>query len=210
MSTGHVSDCKGCRWLGALALLCVASGCSTVPQTNQAVATAAVLGSSLPSFDLEQVFYLGSFDPAGQLPPTLYRIRVRGQASFLNITKFASSWVPAEVVDALTGSLKLDSATGNVKIERDDQSAGFNVNDSGRRLVQFGPEGFRTAPKGHRLVILMGSSPEKVEQAFASALGSVASAKSGESGNAVDRKALATLLQMHKDKGELQELLAKP
>ena len=52
----------------------------------------------------------------------------------------------------------------------------------GRRLMQFGPEGFRSAPKDHRLVILMGASPETVEQAFASALGSVALAANGASG----------------------------
>jgi hypothetical protein len=194
-----------------LLLVTLASGCSTVAHTNQAIALAGTVGLSLtPSFDLEQTYYLGSFDPAGQLPPTLYRIRVRGQSSILNNTKFASSWVPAEVVDALTGSATLNTKTGAVSITSDTANPGFNINDSGRRLMQFGPEGFRSAPKGHRLVILMGADPEAVEQAFSSALGTVAMATSGMSGNAVDREALKALLDMGRDKARLQALLAAP
>ena len=97
----------------------------------------------------------------------------------------------------------------NVKIERDADS-NFNINDSGRRLMQFGPEGFRSAPKGHRLVILMGSSPEKVEQAFSTALGTVALAANGASGSTVDRDALKALLDMGRDKAQLQSILAAP
>ncbi len=193
-----------------LLLATLASGCSTVAHTNQAIALAGTVGLSLtPSFDLEQTYYLGSFDPAGQLPPTLYRIRVRGQSSILNNTKFASSWVPAEVVDALTGSAQLDVKSGKVTIESDTAHAN-NINESGRRLIQFGPEGFRSAPKNHRLVILMGASPETVEQAFSQALGTVAMAASGASGNAVDRDALKALLDMGRDKAKLQVLLAAP
>jgi hypothetical protein len=192
-----------------LLLLTLGGGCSTVAHTNQAIALAGTVGLSLtPSFDLEQTYYLGSFDPAGQLPPTLYRIRVRGQSSILNNTKFASSWVPAEVVDALTGSAQLDKS-GKVTIESDIAHA-KNINESGRRLMQFGPEGFRSAPKNHRLVILMGASPETVEQAFSQALGTVAMAASGASGNAVDRDALKALLDMGRDKAKLQALLAAP
>ena len=197
---------------GPLVLLLapVVSGCDTIAHRNQAILATGVVAASLtPSFDLEQTYYLGSFDPAGQLPPTLYRIRVRGQSSMLNNTKFASSWVPAEVVDALTGSAKLDVKSGNVKIERDADS-NFNINDSGRRLMQFGPEGFRSAPKGHRLVILMGSSPEKVEQAFSTALGTVALAANGASGSTVDRDALKALLDMGRDKAQLQTILSAP
>jgi hypothetical protein len=186
-----------------LPLALVLGGCDTIAQRNQGILAAGMVAASVtPSFDLEQTYYLGSFDPAGQLPPTLYRIRVRGQSSMLNQTKFASSWVPAEVVDALTGSAKLDVKSGSVKIERDTDTS-FNINDSGRRLMQFGPE-------GHRLVILMGASPEKVEQAFSTALGTVALAANGASGNAVDRDALKALLDMGRDKAQLQSLLAAP
>lgn len=197
--------------LPVLLIAAMVCGCSTVAHTNQAIALAGTVGLSLtPSFDLEQTYYLGSFDPAGQLPPTLYRIRVRGQSSILNSTKFASSWVPAEVVDALTGSATLNVKNGAVTITRAGLTASDNINDSGRRLMQFGPEGFRSAPKGHRLVILMGAEPEAVEQAFSSALGTVAMATSGVSGNAVDREALKALLDMGRDKARLQALLAAP
>ena len=197
--------------LPVLLITAMVCGCSTVAHTNQAIALAGTVGLSLtPSFDLEQTYYLGSFDPAGQVPPTLYRIRVRGQSSILNSTKFASSWVPAEVVDALTGSATLNVKNGAVTITRAGLTASDNINDSGRRLMQFGPEGFRSAPKGHRLVILMGAEPEAVEQAFSSALGTVAMATSGVSGNAVDREALKALLDMGRDKARLQALLAAP
>ena len=197
--------------LPVLLIAAMVCGCSTVAHTNQAIALAGTVGLSLtPSFDLEQTYYLGSFDPAGQLPPTLYRIRVRGQSSILNSTKFASSWVPAEVVDALTGSLTLDNKSGKVTVEKDPGSVVSGLNDSGRRLMQFGPEGFRSAPKGHRLVILMGADPEAVEQAFSTALGTVAMATSGASGTAVDRQALQALLDMGRDKARLQALLAAP
>jgi len=198
--------------LAAIPLLALAvSGCDTIAQRNQIIlATGVVAASMTPSFDLEQTYYLGSFDPAGQLPPTLYRIRVRGQSSVLSNTKFASSWVPAEVIDALTGSASLDVKTGSINISKNTGSPGFNINDSGRRLMQFGPEGFRSAPKGHRLVILMGASPETVEQAFSSALGSVALAANGASGSSVDRDALKALLDMGRDKARLQALMAAP
>ena len=42
---------------------------------------------------------------------------------------------------------------------------------SGRRLMMFGPEGFREAPRNHRLVVVMGSSPEKFFSAVDEALG---------------------------------------
>jgi len=198
--------------LAAIPLLALTlSGCDTVAHRNQAVLAAGVAALSVtPSFDLEQTYYLGSFDPAGQLPPTLYRIRVRGQSSVLNNTKFASSWVPAEVVDALTGSLTLDGKNGKVTIGQGGAGVVTGLNDSGRRLMQFGPEGFRSAPKGHRLVILMGASPEMVEQAFSSALGTVAMAANAASGSAVDRQALQALLDMGRDKARLQALLATP
>ncbi len=40
----------------------------------------------------------------------------------------------------------------------------------GRRLMQFGPEGFREVPKDHRLVIMMGANPEDFFKAMDMAL----------------------------------------
>lgn len=162
-------------------------GCGGL-QVAQRYQLAGVVGVAAlavtPSLDLEQTYYLGSFDPQGQLPPAVYRIRVRGQSSVLNSTRFASSWVPAEVVDALSGSIAIGPKNGKVEIER--ASTAESLADAGRGLWMFGPEDFREAPRNHRLVIVMGASPETVEQAFASALGTIAKVKFGQSGSVLD------------------------
>lgn len=142
------------------------TGCNSTPQTialGAAVATGA--GSMIPGHDLEQVYYLGSFDPQEQVPPALYRVRVRGQASLISWMRFGSGWVPAEFIDSLGSSVEINKSDGRISITKagaDQQTTlGF-----GRRLMQFGPEGFREVPKNHRLVILMGSSPEKFFEAI--------------------------------------------
>lgn len=153
-----------------------ATGCNSTPQTvalGAAVATGA--GSMIPGHDLEQVYYLGSFDPQEQVPPALYRVRVRGQASLISWMRFGSGWVPAEFIDSLGSSVEINKSDGRVSITKagaDQQTTlGF-----GRRLMQFGPEGFREVPKNHRLVILMGSSPEKFFEAIDGAYGVVSKA----------------------------------
>ncbi|RZT10409.1 hypothetical protein SAMN05216319_1133 [Duganella sp. CF402] len=155
-----------------------------------------------PSAEVEQVYYLGSFDPQEQLPPAIYRIRVRGQSSILNSTRFASGWVPAEIVDSLNRNITVDARTGDVTTSEKEPKS--TLSDTGRGLVLFGPEGFREAPRGHRLVILMGSNPEVVEQAFSSALGSIAQIKFGESGGELDRKLFSQLTALHADKERLK------
>src|SRR5260370_22843419 len=57
-----------------------------------------------PSNDLEQIYYIGIFDPREQVPQTIYRVRVRGQASALNQMKFATGWVHADLIDSLASS----------------------------------------------------------------------------------------------------------
>lgn len=191
----------------ALALLPALAACSswTIAQKNQGYGVAAAaVASVIPSADLEQTYYLGSFDPRGQLPPTIYRIRVRGQSSILNQTRFASGWVPAAVVDSLARSLTIDTKTGAVGVGG--EGATSVISDKGRRLVLFGPEGFREAPRDHRLVVMMGSSPEEVEQAFASAIGAVALAKFGQSGPALDRELFGLLLELGHEREQLQAL----
>jgi hypothetical protein len=54
----------------------------------------------------------------------------------------------------------------------------------------FGPEGFREAPRDHRLVIVMGSSPQKFFSAVDSALGLVASVTQGQGDGPAIEKAL--------------------
>jgi hypothetical protein len=91
---------KECRRAGSalgalLAAPLIVSGCSLDPATRNSLAGVGVAVAGVtPSTNLEQVYYLGVFDPQEQIPPTLYRVRVRGQASALNFTRYASGWVP--------------------------------------------------------------------------------------------------------------------
>ena len=196
------ASCLATPWLGGCAAL-------SVVHRNQLIGGAAtVVGSLTPSADIEQTYYLGSFDPRSQLPPAIYRIRVRGQSSFLNQSRFASSWVPAEVVDSLTGSLSIDNKNGKVTVERD-AATSSSLEGAGRGLVMFGPEGFREAPRGHRLVIIMGANPEFVEQAFSSALGSVAQVKFGRSGAALDSDLFGLLLTLGQEREQLKAVVAE-
>lgn len=189
------------RWLAVALTALALQGCGlTVVQRNLVTGT---VGASLsPSAEIEQTYYIGSFDPRGQLPPAIYRIRVRGQSSILNATRFASSWVPAEVVDSLTGSLSVDAKSGRISVDRNDTTTS-SLADAGRRLMLFGPEGFREAPAGHRLVVIMGSDPQMVEQAFSEALGSVAQVKYGRAGVPVERDIFAMLLALGQEREQL-------
>ena len=186
-------------------------GCGATAVVNRNVASAAAItaASLSPSAELEQTYYLGSFDPRGQLPPAIYRVRVRGQSSILNATRFASSWVPAEVVDSLSGSLAIDAKGGKITIQRDESVKSSSLEGAGRRLMQFGPEGFREAPAGHRLVVIMGSDPQMVEQAFSEALGSVAQVKFGRAGVPVERDIFALLLALGQEREKLNAITAE-
>src|SRR5437879_5604100 len=74
------------------------SGCASPAGTYALGAVGAtVLGAQSPNNEIEVIYYLGVFDPQDQLPPTVYRVRVHGQASFISLTKFASGWVRAEL-----------------------------------------------------------------------------------------------------------------
>ncbi|HYE32224.1 MAG TPA: hypothetical protein VEH27_12400, partial [Methylomirabilota bacterium] len=73
-----------------------------------AVAGATLSGSQMITDELEQIYYLGVFDPLEQLPPTIYRVTVRGQSSALNRSKFASGWVPAPFIDSLSARVLED------------------------------------------------------------------------------------------------------
>lgn len=174
-------------WLLLPLAMSLTSGCSTLPESIAlaSVVTTAV-GSMIPGHDIEQVYYLGSFDPQEQVPPALYRVRVRGQASFISWMRFGSGWVPAEVIDSLGSSVEINKATGKIEITKagNEQLSKLAV---GRRLMQFGPEGFREVPKDHRLVIVMGSSPEKFFKAMDEALGAVSQAKADQDNNALNR-----------------------
>ncbi|MBL0729404.1 hypothetical protein [Piscinibacter sp. HJYY11] len=175
-------------------------------QRNQVAGAVGLVAASMtPNADLEQTYYLGSFDPQGQVPPAVYRIRVRGQSSLLSNVRFASSWVPAEVVDALTGAIEINPKDGRLDVKND--GGGVTGIANGRGLVMFGPEGFREAPRNHRLVIVMGSSPETVDQAFSSALGTVAKVRAGESTVGFDKGIVDLLASLGDEKLRLRALV---
>jgi uncharacterized membrane protein len=114
---------------------------------------ATVVGGATASQRLEQVYYLGTYDPDNRVPPTFFRVRVRGQASFLSRMSFGSGWVPSVIADTLgdnvgTNATDFGVTTGKSPLVR-----------SGASFLQYGPEGFRVVPDNNRLVIVMGSDP---------------------------------------------------
>ena len=176
-------------------------------------------GAAAPTHEIEQIYYLGSVDPRGQLPPTIYRVRVHGQSSFISATKFASGWVRSEFVDSLSTNFSFDFSD-------DAKSRGVGIDKgseelaklrTGRRLVHFGPDGFREAPADHRLVIVMGSSPEAYFQAMEEAMGAIGemrlkSAGAQAKGNLFDDLAALQkhMKQLENIEDSMQASLARP
>ncbi len=184
-----------------------ANGCSTEGQIiGGAIGATAVLGST-PGHQLEQVYYLGMFDPQEQVPPTVYRVTVRGQASSFSLMKFGSGWVPAKLVDSLSSRISFGDASksNNAQFEKgtDEQMAALKT---GRRMVMFGPEGFREAPADHRLVIVMGASPEEYFGAMDSVIGDISQAQSELSESEVKDVLLQTFLDIQSEQGQLKDL----
>lgn len=168
-------------------LLFFTTACNSTPQTVAlSVGIATLVGAMIPGHEIEQVYYLGSFDPQEQVPPALYRVRVRGQASIISWMRFGSGWVPAEMIDSLGSNVEINKSDGKITMTRaaNDQLSNITI---GRRLMQFGPEGFREVPKQHRLVIVMGSSPEKFFQAIDNALGVVTKAQADQDNGALNQ-----------------------
>lgn len=153
-------------------------GCSTPGATIALAAGGTALAGIMPGNQIEQIYYLGAFDPYEQLPPAVYRVRVQGQASAISQMKFGSGWVHASVADSLNADIGFDPSAdfGKGLTVAKHKSDSQNPINAGRRLVLFGPEGFREAPKDHRLVIVMGSSPEKYFNAVDKTMGLLNSA----------------------------------
>lgn len=135
------------------------------------VAGAAALGARTPSQEIQQIYYLGVFDPQEQVPPLVYRVRVHGQASVLSNMKFGSGWVPANLVDSLSTNLNFKE-NGFIGVDKDASTTLAEL-QTGRRLVMFGPEGFREAPRNQRLVIVMGADPSAFFSAVDQSLGQI-------------------------------------
>lgn len=188
----------------------ILAGCGNLSVIEEVVlgtTAGAVYGGRTPAHEIQQTYYLGVFDPQEQLPPTVYRVRLHGQANALSFVKFASGWLPAATVDSLGTTIAWEqptdrnsragsSAGGAPAVQANGLAAGIVPTGTdaksgpapsifkGRRLVLFGPEGFREAPADHRLVIAMGTDPQAYFDASNQAMGVIAQAmqKTGDSG----------------------------
>lgn len=181
-------------------------GCNSL-QGNVTIGAvgATALGSSMVTHEVEQIYYFGVFDPQDQVPPEVYRVRVHGQASAISFAKFASGWVPASVIDSLSSHVGFDkdSAVAKVSGAPDDSKATLQT---GRRLVMFGPEGFREAPKDHRLVVVMGSDPSAFFSAIDQSLGLVAEAIGSQRNDALVRTLFEQLVKTKSESDRLADL----
>jgi len=201
------------RWLRCslgLALLGALGACDHVPSRNAGLAVGLLVAAHVPTTQMQQVYYLGVFDPRDQVPPMIYRLRIQGQASLLNRTSFASGWVHSSVLDSLSpdttheGTLRELAGKGGPGKNGEEKSA-----LTGRRLVMFGPEGFREAPKNHRLVVVMGSNPSAFFSSVDRALGVVAEATQGVTASAELTRLLLDEQALMRDETKKLAALAK-
>lgn len=181
-------------------------GCGTVASSVSAgVAGVTAVGAHSPNNEIEQIYYLGIFDPQEQVPPSVYRVRVHGQASAISKTRFSSGWVRADLIDSL-GTQVTHNADGEIEFKRHESSDDALKLFSGRRQVVFGPEGFREVPKDHRLVIVMGSSPQDYFQAVDSVLGEVAQVVAERRESTLNGYLFKALAKTKAENGRLKEL----
>jgi len=208
-----MNDLKRMMTVGALAAvtaaLCLAqAGCGTLTLEQNVAAGAlgtTLLGARTPAQEIEQIYYLGVFDPQEQVPPTVYRVRVHGQASLISGMKFASGWVHANLIDSLGSHIEFDKDGGRVSITKGSKDE-LAALQTGRRLILFGPEGFREAPKDHRLVIVMGSSPDKYFEALDKSLGVVSEVMAEQRNTGINKLLLEALAKAKGERDRLDQL----
>jgi len=200
-----VSFCSRALTAGLLTLACNTPGGVIAGVAG----TATIIGSQTPTQSIEQTYYVGLFDPDEQLPPAVYRITVRGQASAISSMRFASGWVPAAVVDGLGSRLDFDDQ-GRVRADGDEpdgkDAKPASVPVPGRGLMMFGPEGFREAPRNHRLAIVMGSSPQAFFDAVDLSLRTVVQVQQEQLESAESQKILGELYRLQQESEALDGL----
>ena len=199
---------------GIFAAALLLAGCDSTSSLVGGIAGGTVFGAFSPGQEIEQIYYLGAFDPRGQLPPAMYRLRVHGQASAISGMKFASGWVPAGVIDSLGSHAGFkfpqrgeDRSKLDPRVQITDAEEGLKAQLSpGRRLMQFGPEGFREAPADHRLVIVMGQSPDDFFEAVDGALGDFSVLRMKQDEDAAKALMLQAQLLLNAHRKSLDEL----
>jgi hypothetical protein len=182
-------------------------GCESPAGIAGAVVGTTALGAQAPTHEIEQIYYLGAFDPQEQVPSSVYRIRVHGQASFMSRVKFASGWVKAELIDSLNSRVAFDKEGETTKVERGEGES-LEAIQTGRRLILFGPEGFRKVPKDHRLVIVMGTNPEDFFKAIDTALGQAAVVEGEQLDEKTGQEIFAEILRVQGEAIRLADLRA--
>ncbi len=198
----------GLRLVCALALSAILAGCDTPEgKITLGIVGAAVIGGQAPTNEIEQTYYLGIFDEQEQVPPAVYRVRLRGQASAISAVNFASGWLPAEFVDTLGTSIAFDKKSGKVKFDKPDNDQSIKDFKTGRRLILFGPEGFREAPANHRLVVVMGSNADAFFSSVNESVGTIASAIQGTDKAISDEELFQLLLRIKRENEELERVV---
>lgn len=192
--------------VGLVLLMAFGAGCDAlIPLVAGGTVGVTAVGAHAPAQEIQQVYYLGVFDPQEQVDPTVYRVTVHGQASVISRMKFGSGWVPANVVDALNTSIGFDKKSDRPVIRTAEGKDPEGI-QTGRRLVLFGPEGFREAPADHRLVIVMGSDPEAYFRAVDEVLGVVAGAQQEQRNSTLRTALFEALLQIEGQRERLDDL----
>ena len=191
--------------LSSVLVAALLQGCASTEQSVAlGVGFATAVGAQAPTHEIQQTYYFGVFDPQGQLPPQMYRIRVHGQASFISFMQFASGWVPAKLIDSLNTTAGFDNA-GRASLSQGSNAQLSDLSE-GRRLLLFGPQGFREAPKDHRLVIIMGASPEAFFSAIDRTVGKVSAAIEERRNTKLMQKLFRALVTVQADRERLSEL----
>lgn len=195
------------RWTGparriaaALASLWLC-GCNTVVAVAGTIATVGV-GAMVDGHEIGQIYYVGVLDPHEQVPPALYRITLRGESSVVNSTKYASGWIDAGLVDSLSTKIGFDDG-GNLAVKNGEKQLAL---ETGRRMWVFGPEGFRKVPENHRLVIVMGSSPQAFFAAVDQTLGELDLARRLDGGQVAAEESIALLRALDAQSADLARL----
>lgn len=179
------------------------AGCSETGKIAAGISVGSYLLGLSPSNQIEQIYYLGVFDPMEQVPPAVYRIRVHGQASAISRKKYASGWVPAHVIDSLGTHLGFADSEVVEKTQNSDILSQFTT---GRRLMMFGPDGFREAPKGHRLVIVMGTDPSAFFTGIDESLGMLTKAHADQVDAELQERLITVLTAADNEQDRLTQL----
>ncbi len=125
--------------------------------------------------------------------------------SAINRTRFASGWVRAELIDSLNSRVAFDAEKDDVSMSGGE--AKVSELGSGRRMVIFGPEGFREAPRNHRLVIVMGGDPSAFFAAMDEVLGTVARVQVERAESAAGKEVVTRLEKLRQNKDRVQSVL---